>query len=316
METMKEDAVLQDAYSRAVTGAARASGPAVVHIEAAGAKTRGSGSGFLYTHDGFALTNSHVVAGSSSLVAALPDGRRFDAQLIGEDPDTDTAVIRLHSAKELPTAELGESRSLEPGRLVVAIGNPYGFQFTVTAGVVSGVGRSLRAQTGRLIDGVIQTDAALNPGNSGGPLLDSRGRVVGINTAIIRPAQGICFAVPVDTAKWVAGRLISEGRVRRGRLGVAGQTVPLPRKLVRYHELSTESGLLVVALEPASPAREAGLREGDIVVGFAGAPVDGADSLQRLLADRPIGTSYGLELLRGTEKLTLSARPEDGGKCA
>ncbi len=304
------DAELHDAYSRAVMSAARRVSPAVVKIDAEGDRGAGSGSGFVFTHDGFLLTNSHVVHGARRLTASMPDGRRFDAQLIGDDPETDLAVARIHSDKALEPAVLGESKSLEPGQLVVAIGNPYGFQFTLTAGVVSGVGRSLRAQSGRLIDGVIQTDAALNPGNSGGPLVSSRGEVIGVNTAIIRGAQGLCFAVPIDTAKYVASRLIAEGRIRRGRLGVGGQTVPLARKLARFYGLDQETGLLVVSVEPGSPARAAGLREGDVIIGFAGAPVDGPDALQKLLAERPLGASYPLEILRGVERAVLRATPE------
>ena len=303
------DAELHDAYSRAVVAAARRVSPAVVKIDAESARGAGSGSGFLFTHDGFLLTNSHVVHGARALGVSLSDGRRFDGQLIGDDPETDLAVVRVHSERALEPAALGESRTLEPGQLVVAIGNPYGFQFTLTAGVVSAVGRSLRSQSGRLIDGVIQTDAALNPGNSGGPLVSSRGEVVGVNTAIIGGAQGLCFAIPIDTAKYVAGRLITEGRIRRGRLGVGGQTVPLPRKLVRHYGLAQERGLFVVTVEPGSPAAAAGVREGDVIVGFAGGAVDGADALQKLLAEKPLGAVYPLEIIRGVERLTLSAVP-------
>jgi S1-C subfamily serine protease len=303
------DAELHDAYSRAVMGAAERVSPAVVRIEARGERGGGSGSGFLFTHDGFLLTNSHVVRGAKALRAALSDGRVFDAQLIGEDPDTDLAVLRLHDARAFTPAALGSSKDLKPGQLVVAIGNPYGFQFTLTAGVVSAVGRSLRSEAGRLIDGVIQTDAALNPGNSGGPLVDARGKVVGVNTAIIQGAQNLCFAIPADTAQYVARRLIAEGRIVRGRLGVGGQTAPLARRLVRFYGLKGEAGLLVVLVEPGSAAQAAGQREGDVIVSFAGETVDGADALQKLLAERPIGASYPLEVLRGVEKLTLHAAP-------
>jgi S1-C subfamily serine protease len=304
------DAALHDAYSRAVVHAASRVSPSVVRIEARGERGGGSGSGFLFTHDGFLLTNSHVVSGAKELEASLSDGRRFDAQLIGDDPETDLAVLRLHDGKAFAPPELGQSRGLVPGQLVVAIGNPYGFQFTLTAGVISAVGRSLRSQSGRLIDGVIQTDAALNPGNSGGPLVDSAGRVIGVNTAIIRGAQNLCFAIPVDTAEFVARRLIAEGRIRRGRLGVGGQTVPLARKLVRFYGLSREAGLLVVVVEPGSPAARAGVREGDLVVSFAGQPVDGADALQKLLAEKPAGERLPVEVLRGARLLTLWAVPE------
>ena len=304
------DGALHDAYSRAVIAASRRVSPAVVKIEARRDDGGGAGSGFLFTHDGFLLTNSHVVHGARSLEASLSDGRKFDAQLIGDDPETDLAVVRIHAARPFEPAALGDSKTLEPGQLVVAIGNPYGFHFTLTAGVISALGRSLRSQSGRLIDGVIQTDAALNPGNSGGPLVSSRGEVIGVNTAIIRGAQNLCFAIPAETAKYVARRLIADGRIRRGRLGVGGQAVPLPRKLVRFYELGQEGGLLVVAVEPKSPAQAAGVREGDVIVGFAGAAVDGADALQKLLAELPLGVAYPLQILRGVERLTLPATPE------
>ena len=311
---LAQEAPLHDAYSNAVISAARRVGPAVVKIDAAGEKGHGSGSGFLFTHDGFLLTNSHVIHGAAELSASFSDGRRFGVQLIGDDPDTDLAVARIHSAHAIEPAVLGDSRTLEPGQLVVAIGNPYGFQSTLTAGVVSALGRSMRSRSGRLIDGVIQTDAALNPGNSGGPLVSSRGEVIGVNTAIIQAAQGICFAIPIDTAKYVARRLISEGRIRRGRLGVAGQTVPLPRKVVRFYELPRETGLLVVGIEPRSPAQASGLREGDVITSVAGAVVDGPDALQRLLAERPVGQPVPIQVLRGVERLTLWATPESSEK--
>ena len=308
------DAGLHDAYSRAVIEASRRVSPAVVKIEARQEEGGGSGSGFLFTHDGFLLTNSHVVHGARALEASLSDGRRFDAQLIGDDPETDLAVVRIHSPRPFEPAALGDSSALVPGQLVVAIGNPYGFHFTLTAGVVSALGRSLRSRSGRLIDGVIQTDAALNPGNSGGPLVSSKGEVVGVNTAIIQGAQNLCFAIPAETAKYVARRLIAEGRIRRGRLGVGGQAVPLPRKLVRFYGLTQEGGLLVVGVEPRSPAQAAGVREGDVIVGFAGEAVDGADALQKLLAERPVGASYPLVILRGVERLTLATTPEASAK--
>jgi S1-C subfamily serine protease len=310
---------LLDAYSRAVISAAERVSPSVVNIEVAhqtrgrrGAtsEARGNGSGFVFTPDGFILTNSHVVHGASKLEVSLADGRRCQAQLIGDDPDTDLAVIRI-TAPQLAPARLGSAQGVRVGQLVVAIGNPYGFQCTVTAGVVSALGRSLRAQSGRLMDDVIQTDAALNPGNSGGPLVTAQGSVIGVNTAVIRPAQGICFATSIDTANFVAGRLIRDGRVRRSYIGLAGQNVPLPRRFVRFYDLPIESGILVVSFEPDSPARRAGLLEGDLIVGFDQQPIAGIDDLHRLLTDERVGRACELVVIRRTERLTLTVRPQE-----
>ncbi|HEV8199581.1 MAG TPA: trypsin-like peptidase domain-containing protein [Candidatus Polarisedimenticolia bacterium] len=311
-----DDASLLDAYSSAVVGAVDKVSPSVVFLEVqvrgdrkrGTADRRGSGSGFIFTPDGFILTNSHVVHGASKIRATLTDGRTFDADLVGDDPSTDLAVVRIQGANLAPAA-LGESAALRPGQIVIAIGNPYGFQCTVTAGVVSALGRSLRAGTGRLIDNVIQTDAALNPGNSGGPLVNTRGEVVGVNTAMIMAAQGICFAIAVDTARFVAARLIKDGRIRRAWLGIAGQTVPLPRRVIRFFDLAVATGVLVTGTEDGSPARAAGLREGDVILSYADAPLAGVDDLQRLLTDVRVGVSASLGVLRGAELLTIPIVP-------
>jgi S1-C subfamily serine protease len=321
----REDLALLDSYSRAVIHAAEKASPSVVHIEVAhaisngprrpgggGPQTHGSGSGFVFTPDGFILTNSHVVHGASQIYVTLADGRRFPASFVGEDPDNDLAVIRIY-ADDLVAAKLGDSDRLRQGQLVVALGNPYGFQFTLTAGVVSALGRSLRSQSGRLIDNVIQTDAALNPGNSGGPLVNGRGEVVGVNTAVILPAQGLCFAVASNTAHYVAGLLIRDGRISRGYLGIAGVNVDIHRRLIRFHHLDVERGILVDGLEPDGPAKHAGLQERDIVVGFAGHPVSGMDDLHRLLTEKQIGVHTTLTVLRGTEKIELDVVPQDSG---
>lgn len=306
------DDQLFDAYSQAVINAAEAVSPSVVHIIVHQGQSRreaqGSGSGFIFTPDGFILTNSHVVHSASRIEVSLADGHRFDAQLVGDDPDTDLAVIRIN-APNLAPVRLGDSQAIRIGQLAIAIGNPYGFQCTVTAGVVSALGRSLRSNSGRLIDNVIQTDAALNPGNSGGPLVNSRGEVIGVNTAIILPAQGICFATAINTAKFVAARLIKDGKITRAYLGMAGQDVPLHRRIVRYHALPIETGILVISVAPDGPAERAGLREGDIIVSYDGQPVAGIDSLQKLLTEAQVGVRATLAVIRGAEKLALSAIP-------
>ena len=314
--TPAEDSELLDAYSRAVVKAADQVSHSVVNIDVRkrvsgrGEVRAGSGSGFIISPDGLVLTNSHVVHGADRVEVTLDDGRRPDAHLLGEDPETDLAVLRIY-APNLTAAKLGESRNLRVGQLAIAIGNPYGFQYTVTAGVVSALGRSLRASSGRLMDDIIQTDAALNPGNSGGPLVNSRGEVIGVNSAVILPAQGICFAIAIDTAKYVAGWLIRDGKIRRSYIGVGGQNVKIHRRIVRYHSLPVESGLLVVSVEPNSPAERAGLVEGDVVYEFGGQPVPSIDSLHKLLTESRIGVSTPMGVIRHTEKLTLMIQPAE-----
>jgi S1-C subfamily serine protease len=306
-----EDELL-DAYSRAVIGASERVNPAVVYIEVEGrtqqadAKSaHGSGSGFVFTPDGFILTNSHVVSGARQIEVTLADGRTCRAHLIGDDPATDLAVIQIH-ASHLIAATLGDSYRLRVGQLVIAIGNPYGFQCTVTAGVVSALGRSLRSISGRLIHNVIQTDAALNPGNSGGPLVNARGEVIGVNTAIILPAQGLCFATAIDTAKFVVTQLLKSGRVKRASLGVAGMDVPLSRRYVRYHDLRVASGVRIMSIDPGSPAQLADLEKGDVIVEYDGFPVKRIDDLHQLLTEERIGKSAPLTVLRRTEKITVT----------
>jgi S1-C subfamily serine protease len=316
------DGLLLDAYSRAVIKAVEMAGPSVVNIEVEQRvrgprrpdmrpqrEAHGGGSGFIFTPDGFILTNSHVVHNAARIDVALADGRRLRADLVGDDPDTDTAVVRI-DAPGLTAATLGDSRTLRVGQLAIAIGNPYGFQTTVTAGVVSALGRSLRSRSGRLIDDVIQTDAALNPGNSGGPLVTSRGEVIGVNTAIIRPAQGICFAIAINTATFVAGQLMRDGEVRRSYIGLGGQTVPILRRVVRFFNLPAETGVLVLSTEEGSAARRAGLHAGDVIVGFAGESVAGIDDLHRLLTHDRIGVPTSLTVIRGSERLALVITPE------
>lgn len=311
------DEEILDAYSNAVVGVAEKVSPSVVKIEVEQKTARnfsrrqqlsGSGSGFIFTPDGFVLTNSHVVHNASKISVVLHDGNRQQAALVGDDPDTDLAVIRIN-APNLQALKMGSSGNLKVGQMAIAVGNPYGFQTTVTAGIVSALGRSLRSNSGRLIDDIIQTDAALNPGNSGGPLVNSRGEVIGVNTAVILPAQGICFAVAVDTAKFVASRLIRDGRIRRSYIGVAGQNVKLPRKIVRHHNLQSENGILVVSIEKDSPAEQAGLKEGDVIVSFAEIPLSGIDELHLILTEDRLGNREWLAVVRGTEKMNISIVP-------
>jgi len=306
------DATLLDAYSQAVVRVARQVSPSVVKIESglrAEGDARGSGSGFVFTPDGHLLTNSHVVHGTRRLTVTLSDGRQAPGHLVGEDPATDLAVVRIHDVPDLQAATFGDSTSLEVGQLAIAIGNPYGFECTVTAGVVSALGRSLRSFAGRLIDDVIQTDAALNPGNSGGPLVDSRGRVIGVNTAVIRMAQGLCFAIAVNTAKFVVSRLLRDGHVRRSWLGVAGQNVPLSRRQVRFHDLPVESGVRVLSVERRSPAEAAGLKPGDVIVGYGEQRIANIDDLHRLLTDEQVGAPSTLRVVRGNDVQTLPVIP-------
>ncbi len=312
-ERTTDNEELLDAYSNAVSTAAAKISPAVVNIEVKqqprrGGEAHGSGSGFFFTPDGFLLTNSHVVSGASGVDVTLLDGSRYAATLVGDDPHTDLAVIRI-SAPSQVSALFADSDTIRPGQLAIAVGNPYGFQCTVTAGVVSALGRTMRARSGRLIDSVIQTDAALNPGNSGGPLVNSRGEVIGVNTAVILPAQGICFAIGSNTAQFVASRLIRDGRITRSYIGVAGQNVPLHRRLVRYYDLPLESGVLVMSVEKGSPADHGGLREGDVIVAYGGKAIAGVDDLHRLLTEEQLGIATTITAIRMTEKIAVEIVP-------
>lgn len=304
-----EDDELLDAYSRAVILAVETVGPAVVKIDA----EHGGGSGIVFTPDGLVLTNSHVVDRGGRLNVVLPDGRSMRADLVGQDTDTDLAVIRVTSSSgaSLPWATLGDSRGVRVGQVAIAIGNPYGFHHSVAAGVVSALGRSLRARSGRLMDDILQTDAALNPGNSGGPLVTTRGEVIGVNTAMILPAQGLCFAIGSNTARFVAARLIRDGRIRRSYIGVAGQNVPIPRAVARANQIAASSGVFVVSVEADSPAATAGLREGDVVLAFAGQAMAGIDDLHRQLTDDRIGVPAVLTILRAAERRQLTVVPRE-----
>lgn len=304
------DGALLDSYSRAVSSAIDRAREAVVHIEARAEPQGGSGSGFFISPDGYLLTNSHVVHGARSLSVALADGRRLSADLIGDDPHTDLAVLRAQ-ANDISHLSLADSRRVRPGQIAIAIGSPMGFQQTATAGIVSGLGRSLRAGSGRLIDDIIQTDASLNPGNSGGPLLDAHGAVIGVNTAIIRPAQGICFAIASNIARWVAGWLIKDGRIRRSFIGVAGQTVPLLRKLVHAYRLHQDTGVLIIGLDAHSPATRAGLREGDILIALDQTATPRVEHLHKVLTGDRIGETAMVTVLRGVERLRIPIIPRE-----
>lgn len=310
------DLELLDAYSRAVINVVDGVGPAVVSVMIGGSargrrpEMTGAGSGVIFTPDGYILTNSHVVHQADRLEVMMTDGRQFGATLIGEDPSTDLAVIRI-DAFGLPYASFGNSRALRVGQLVIAIGNPLGFQSTVSTGVVSALGRSLRGVSGRLIEEIIQTDVPLNPGNSGGPLVDSRGRVIGVNTAIIRMAQGISFSVPIDTAKWVIPQLLRHGRVRRGLLAIGGQQRPLDRRLTRALQLNQSHAVEVISVEPGGPGARAGLREGDLILSINERIVMSVDDLHRFLAEWPIGNRATLAVLRGVERQRLEVVPAE-----
>jgi S1-C subfamily serine protease len=309
-----EDQALLDAYSRAVIDVVDRVGPAVVRLDVktSGARRHGgTGSGVIVAPDGLVLTNSHVVGGGAGVKVTTVDGRSLGARVVGDDPDTDLALVRLDAPVTLPAAPLGNSKLLRRGQLVIAIGNPLGFESTVTTGVVSALGRSLRAQSGRLIDDVIQTDAALNPGNSGGPLVSSHGEVVGINTAVIMGAQGICFAVAANTASFVLGELVRHGRVRRAYIGIAAQQFSLSRRRRHAAGLTQESAVIIASIEPGTPAERAGLAAGDIILALDGMPVTGADDLIRLLAGEKIGRSVEIATLRNGEQRRASLVPDE-----
>jgi S1-C subfamily serine protease len=306
-----------DAYSQAVIATAEKISPSVVNIEVSqqsargrsnGSQRGGSGSGFIFTPDGFVLTNSHVIHNASEIEVTLSDGSTYPARLVGDDPDTDLAVLRIYAPNLVPVA-LGDSNQLKAGQLVIAVGNPFGFQFTVTAGVVSALGRSMRSHSGRLIDNVIQTDAALNPGNSGGPLSNSHGEVVGVNTAIIQPAQGICFATPINTAKFVAAMLIKDGKMTRAWLGIGVQQLELPRRVVRFHGLKQDNAILIISLEKGSPADLAGLREGDAIVAFDSNPANNVDDLLRVLSKDVVDKRVTVSVIRKAELLQIDVTP-------
>ena len=327
------DQALLDAYSRAVIDVVDRVGPAVVALSIRGEQgftpfvqrggdgdaMQGAGSGVVVAPDGLILTNSHVagaIGGASRIDVATADGQELRARLVGDDPDTDLALLRVDESVKLPSAALGDSKQLKRGQLAIAIGNPLGFESTVTTGVVSALGRSLRSRNGRLIDDVIQTDAALNPGNSGGPLVSSHGEVIGINTAIILGAQGICFAVAANTAKFVLGELVRHGRVRRAFIGIAAQQIALPPRLQHAAKLRQERAVMVGNLDPDSAAARAGLRPGDIILGLDGVTIVGADDLIRALTGEKIGRKVALDVLRGTDRLKLTLVPQERRRAA
>jgi S1-C subfamily serine protease len=309
-EEIFHDSELLDGYSQTVHAAVRRVAPSVVNIRVQGARGAGGGSGFVITPDGFILTNSHVVHGATRLEVSLHDGRQVPAHIVGEDPDTDLAVIRI-DAHGLNHVRLANSGNLAVGQIAIAIGSPFGFQQTVTSGIVSALGRSMRAESGRLMDDIIQTDAALNPGNSGGPLVNSAGEVIGVNTAVILPAQGICFAIASNTAQFVAAWLIKEGRIRRSSIGVAGQNVPLHPRVVRFHRLPVDRGVMIAEIEPGSPASTTGLQTGDVIVGFKGQPIASIDDLHKRLVAAEIGVPSPIMAIRHTEKLHFIVTPRE-----
>src|SRR5574341_769633 len=308
----RRDAELLDAYSSAVVSAVERAAPSVVHVgvrfAGRGRRGEGGGSGFVLTPDGFLVTNSHVVRGASELRVTFADGGAWPARLVGDDPDSDLALLRADAPELVPIAR-GDSRALRVGQLVIALGSPYGFRATVTAGIVSALGRSLRTGSGRLVDNVIQTDAALNPGNSGGPLVDHKGAAIGVNTAAILPGQGVCFAIPLRTAERVAAALIRDGRVRRARLGIGAETVPVPRALARHHRLASSTGVKVLSVEAGSPAEAAGVLRGDVIVALGDEAIADVDDLQRLLGEAAIGRPISLVLLRLTDRRELTVLP-------
>jgi S1-C subfamily serine protease len=309
------DAALHDAYSRAVIAAVAAVSPAVAHVRVERAKgarrlREGAGSGFLITPDGYLVTNSHVASGATRMEVTLADGRMANAEIVGDDPDSDIAVLKV-AADDLASCRFGSTADVRVGQIAIAIGSPYGFQHTVTAGIVSALGRSMRASTGRLLDNVLQTDASLNPGNSGGPLVKPRGEVIGVNTAVILPAQGICFAIAAATAERVAVALIRDGRVRRAWLGLGGQTHPMPRRVVRHFGLSIETGVRVETLERGSPAADAGMQTGDIIVGIDGMPVPDVDALLRRLGADAIARPLPVMVVRGNRMHALIVTPRE-----